>query len=152
MFQKLDKLDKLLVSKSGQITGNFKTATFVAIGVYLIGITLWRYYSLGITDKAVPNIIIGLGSFFALKYQKLNYVSPVGIVRETHTWVTHHREIMKWEEIKFITIMHKRSEAMLFFERDILGWKVLFDENQVDDLKRLFKKYIPDIDVNNIQR
>lgn len=152
MFQKLDKLDKLLVSKSGQTTGNFKTATFAAIGVYLIGITLWRYYSLGITDKAVPNIIIGLSSFFALKYQKLNYVSPIGIVRETHTWVTHHREIMKWEEIKFITIMHKRSEAMLFFERDLLGWKVLFDEIQVDDLRKLFKKYIPDIDVNNIQR
>lgn len=152
MFQKLDKLEKLLISKSGQTTGNLKTATFAAIGVYLIGVTLWRYYSLGTTEKAVSNTIIGLSSFFALKYEKVNYISPLGIVRETHTWITHHREIMKWEEIKFITIMHKHNEAMVFFERDVLGWKVLFEENQIEGLKKLFKQYMPEIDVNDISR
>lgn len=152
MSNKLPKLEQLFVSKSGQTTGNFKTATFAAIGVYLIGFTLWRYYSIGTTDKAIPNIIIGVASFFALKYQKLNYISPVGVVRETHTWITHHREIMRWEEIKFITIMHKRNEAMVFFERDILGWKVLFEDNQIEPLKALLKKYIPDVDVNSITR
>jgi len=59
---------------------------------------------------------------------------------------------MKWEEIKFITIMHKHNEAMVFFERDVLGWKVLFEEKQIDGLKKLFKLYIPEIDVNDISR
>jgi len=152
LFQKLAIIEKLLISKSGQTAGNFKTATFAAIGIYLIGITLWRYYALGTTEKAVSNTIIGLSSFFALKYEKVNYISPLGIVRETHTWITHHREIMKWEEIKFITIMHKHNEAMVFFERDVLGWKILFEEKQIDGLKKLFKLYIPEIDVNDISR
>ena len=152
MSQKLPELEKLLVSKSGMAVGNMKTATFAAIGVYLIGITIWRYYSLGTTDKAAMNILIGLSSFFALKYQKLVYISPLGPVKETHTWITHHRETLRWDEIKFITIMYRRGEAMVFFERDVLGWKVLFDESQIDALKELFKKYVPKVTVNDIKR
>ncbi len=133
-------------------TSNYKTATFAAIGVYLIGGTLWRYYSLGITDKALPNIILGVASFFVLKYQKLVYLSPIGMVKETHTWITHHREVMKWKEIKFITLMHKKGETMVFLERDSLGWKVLFERDQVNDLKRILKQYIPDIEINEIDR
>ena len=152
MQGKLPEFENLLVSRSGRTTSNYKTATFAAIGIYLIGGTLWRYYSLGITDKVLPNIILGFASFFALKYQKLVYLSQLGMVKETHTWITHHREVMKWEEIKFITLMHKRVETMVFLERDSLGWKVLFERDQVEDLKRIFKQYIPDIEINEIDR
>jgi len=149
---KLPELENLLVSRSGMTASNYKTATFAAIGVYLIGGTLWKYYSLGIADKVLPNIILGFASFFVLKYQKLVYVSPIGVVKETHTWITHHREVMKWEEIKFITLMHKKGETMVFLERDSLGWKVLFERDQVEDLKRIFKQYIPDTEINEIDR
>ena len=131
---------------------NYKTATFAAIGVYLLGGTLWRYYYQGITDKVLPNIILGVASFFVLKYQKLVYVSPIGMIKETHTWITHHREVMKWEDIKFITLMHKGGETMVFLERDTLGWKVLFERDQVSDLKKFFKQYIPDIEINEMNR
>lgn len=152
MQGKLPELENLLVSRSGMTASNYKTATFAAIGVYLIGGTLWKYYSLGIADKVLPNIILGFASFFVLKYQKLVYVSPIGLVKETHTWITHHREVMKWEEVNFITLMHKKGETMVFLERDNLGWKVLFQRDQVNDLKKIFKQYIPDIEINEIDR
>ena len=152
MQGKLPELENLLVSRSGRTTSNYKTATFVAIGVYLIGGTLWRYYSQGVTEKILPNIILGFASFFALNYRKLVYLSPIGMVKETHTWITHHREVMKWEDIKFITLMHKGGETMVFLERDTLGWKVLFERDQVSDLKKFFKQYIPDIEINEIDR
>ncbi|MCE5182914.1 MAG: hypothetical protein ABFC83_00935 [Synergistaceae bacterium] len=152
MQGKLPELENLLVSRSGMTASNYKTATFAAIGVYLIGGTLWKYYSLGIADKVLPNLILGFASFFVLKYQKLVYVSPVGMVKETHTWITHHREVMKWEEVKFITLMHKKDQTMVFLERDNLGWKVLFQRDQVNDLRRIFKQYIPDIEINEIDR
>lgn len=146
MQGKLPELENLLVSRSGRTTSNYKTATFAAIGIYLIGGTLWRYYSQGVTEKILPNIILGFASFFALNYRKLVYLSPIGMVKETHTWITHHREVMKWEDIKFITLMHKGGETMVFLERDTLGWKVLFERDQVSDLKKFFKQYIPDIE------
>mgnify|MGYP003589116215 FL=1 len=152
MQGKLPELENLLVSRSGRTTSNYKTATFAAIGIYLIGGTLWRYYSQGVTEKILPNIILGFASFFALNYRKLVYLSPIGMVKETHTWITHHREVMKWEDIKFITLMHKGGETMVFLERDTLGWKVLFERDQVSDLKKFFKQYIPDIEINEIDR
>ena len=72
------------------------------------------------------------------------------MVKETHTWVTHHRELLKWEEIKFITIMKKRKQTLVFLEKDTLGWKLLFDNDQVSDLKNLFAKYAPDIEINDM--
>ena len=152
MQGKLPELENLLVSRSGRTTSNYKTATFAAIGIYLIGGTLWRYYSQGVTEKILPNIILGFASFFALNYRKLVYLSPIGMVKETHTWITHHREVMKWEDIKFITLMHKGGETMVFLERDTLGWKVLFERDQVSDLKKFFKQYIPDIEINEMTR
>ena len=152
MRGKLPELENLLVSRSGRTASNYKTATFAAIGVYLIGGALWRYYSQGVTEKILPNIILGLASFFVLNYRKLIYVSPIGMVKETHTWITHHREVMKWEEINFITLMHKGRETMVFLERDTLGWKVLFERDQVNDLKKIFKHYIPDIEINEMNR
>ncbi len=152
MQGKLPELENLLVSRSGRTTSNYKTATFAAIGIYLIGGTLWRYYSQGVTEKILPNIILGFASFFALNYRKLVYLSPIGMVKETHTWITHHREVMKWEDVKFITLMHKGGETMVFLERDTLGWKVLFERDQVSDLKKFFKQYIPDIEINEMNR
>ena len=152
MQGKLPELENLLVSRSGRTTSNYKTATFAAIGIYLIGGTLWRYYSQGVTEKILPNIILGFASFFALNYRKLVYLSPIGMVKETHTWITNHREVMKWEDIKFITLMHKGGETMVFLERDTLGWKVLFERDQVSDLKKFFKQYIPDIEINEMTR
>ena len=152
MQEKLPELENLLVSRSGRTTSNYKTATFAAIGIYLIVGTLWRYYSQGVTEKILPNIILGFASFFALNYRKLVYLSPIGMVKATHTWITHQREVMKWEDIKFITLMHKGGETMVFLERDTLGWKVLFERDQVSDLKKFFKQYIPDIEINEIDR
>lgn len=149
---KLPELDRLLVSKSGHAAGNFKTIVFALIGVYTLGFTAWRYFAQGITTNALYNIIIGVMCFFVLKYEKLVYVSPVGIVKETHTWFSHHREVLKWSEVKFVTIMHKRKESMVFLERDTLGWKVLFGLEQIPELKTLFAKYIPSVEVDEMAR
>ncbi len=151
MSQKLVPLQRLVVSKTGSVNSNFKTFTFAAIGVYLIGLTAWKYFSAGITDGMLPNLIIGASAFFVLKYQKIVYMSPIGMVKETHTWITHHRELLKWEDIAFITIMRKRKQTLVFLERDTLGWKLLFDNDQVDGLKELLNEYAPEIEINDMQ-
>ncbi len=152
MKGKLPELEKLLVSKSGRAAGKYKTAAFAAIGVYLLGGTIWRALNGSLTAKALPDVLLGFASFFAMKYEKIVYLSPEGMVKETHTWITHHREIMRWEEMAFITLMHKKSETMVFLERDFLGWKVLFDRGQADDLKKIFKRFIPDVEINEMDR
>lgn len=143
-------MDRLLVSKSGQAAGRVKSAVFGLTGAYLLGITAWRYFAYGITSGAQYTIFVGALSFLVISYGKLVYLSPSGVVRETRTWRTSHREVMRWDEVKSASIVYRRNEAMAFLERDTLGWKVLFDKDQVPVLKEIFAKYIPDIEVDEI--
>lgn len=98
--------------------------------------------------------MVGALSFFVIGYQKLVYASPDGIVKETRTWLTDHREIMRWDEIQFVSIIYRGKEAMVFLERDTFGWKVLFGRDQIPALKDIFAEYIPavDIDTEEIKR
>ena len=151
MSRKLPPLEKLLVSKNGRSTSYLRSGAFVAIGIYLLWSTWWRYNH-GITENWQWNLLLGFCSFFVVNYRKLVYVSPNGFVKETHTWITHYREELKWNEIKFITIMYRRDEAMVFLEQDVLGWKLLFDKDQIPAMKNLLAVHAPKIEINEMQR
>lgn len=46
---------------------------------------------------------------------------------------------------------YEKAQANLgLFGKDTLGWKLLFDNDQVSDLKNLFAKYAPDIEINDM--
>lgn len=152
MPQKLAPLEKLLVSKSGYIATTCKSITFALIGVYGFGTAAWMYFVNNSTQHLASNLLIGCAAVFVINYRKLVYVSPEGMARDTHTWFAHYRELLKWNDVKSIGIMYKGSEAMVFLEQDVLGGKYMFDANQIDDLKKLFKKYLPGKDINEIDR
>lgn len=148
----LSEQKRLLVSKSGKSMGTLKTWFFCLLGCYLVGSGAWRLYN-GVPFKTViHSLLIGTACLLVMRYKKLLYVSPEGFVKETHTWFTHHREMLRWEEVQFITMMYRREEVMVFVERDVLGWKMMFESSQSEDLKDLFDEFIPDIEVNEIQR
>lgn len=143
-------MDRLLVSKSGQAAGRVKSAVFGLSGAYLLGLAAWRYFAYGITSGAQYTIFVGLLSFLVISYSKRVYLSPCGVVRETRTWRSGHREVMRWEEIKAVSIVYRRNEAMAFFERDALGWKALFGRDQAPALKEILAKYLPDIEIDEV--
>lgn len=89
-------------------------------------------------------------AFFVIGYRKLVYVSRGGMVRETNTWLTHHRELLEWSKVQFVTIMYRGNSAMVFLERDTLGWKVLFQKDQIPQLKKLFQEYMPQVEINEM--
>jgi len=123
---------------------------FGFVGAYLIATTAWRYFADGITTGAPYTLLVGVMSFLVISYQKLTYVSLPGIIKETRTWFFHHREILRWSDIKFVSIMYRGDLAMVFLERDILGWKVLFLKEQIPKLKELFEEHIPEVEINEI--
>lgn len=91
-------------------------------------------------------------AFVVVGYRKLIYVSRGGVVRETSTWLTRHRELLEWGEVRFITIMYRGNSAMVFLERDSLGWKALFEKDQIPQLKKLFQEYMPEVEINEISQ
>lgn len=89
-------------------------------------------------------------AFFVVGYRKLVYVSRGGVVRETSTWLTHHRELLEWSGVRFVTIMYRGNSAMVFLERDSMGWKLLFEKDQIPQLKKLFQEHMPEVEIDEI--
>lgn len=144
--------DRLLVSKSGQAVGRFKSVILSCVGIYLIAFTAWRYLGQGTVKGAQYNLLVGCMAFLVIGYRKLVYVSRDGVVRETKTWLTRHSELLEWGTVQFITVIYRGNSAMVFLERDSLGWKVLFEKDQIPRLKELFQEYMPEVEVNEISQ
>ena len=137
MAEKLAPLESLLVSASGREAGKWKSITFAMIAVYLL-------------LTALLNLFLGCCSVVVIKYEKLIYVSPLGFVKETHTWVSHHRELLPWNEVKYVTLTTRGSRLMALIEKDEIGWKLFFKKDDLPELKEILKKHAPKVPVNDI--
>lgn len=79
-------------------------------------------------------------------------MTPDGLVNETSTWLSSHSDLFQWDEVKYVTILTNGNHSIFFFERGAAGWKVLFGKDQVPELKEILKKYIPDVEISEINR
>ena len=150
MAENLVPLESLLASASGREAGKWKSATFVLIAVYLLLTAGWQFTHGGITQKALINLFLGCCSVMVVRYEKRIYVSPLGFVKETHTWVSHHRELLPWSEVKYVTFASKGSRLMALIEKDSIGWKLFFTMEDLPKLKEILKQYAPKIPINDI--
>ena len=126
MAEKLAPLESLLVSASGREAGKWKSITFAMIAAYLLLTAVWQFSHEEVTQRALLNLFLGCCSVVVIKYEKLIYVSPLGFVKETHTWVSHHRELLPWNEVKYVTLTTRGSRLMALIEKDEIGWKLFF--------------------------
>lgn len=144
----LEPLEDLLTAKSGrESSAKWKTVTFVLLAVYLLGTAGWQIWNAGFSSRAVTNLFLGVCSLVVTRFEKKMYVSPLGIVKETRTWFSHHREILRWEEIRHITLMIRGERMMAFLERDALGWKVPFLKSDMPKMDGIIKQYAPRVPV-----
>lgn len=125
---------------------------FGVVSAYLLAFTAWRYFGQGVLAGAQYNLLVAFLSFFVIGYRKQIYATSSGMVKETSTWLSCHRELLGWNEVSFVTIMTSGNNVIIFFERDTIGWKVMFGKNQMPELREIFRKYIPDVEIGEIGR
>ncbi|MBQ9881813.1 MAG: hypothetical protein IJM42_04270 [Synergistes sp.] len=150
MKQQLEPLESLLSSASAREAGKWKSGAFAVIAVYLLFTGLWQLTKGNYGQKAWLNIFLGLCSAMVVRYEKRIYISELGLVKETHTWFSHHREILPWKEIRSVTLQTKGERVMLFAERDVTGWKLLFGKGDMPKLKELIKQYAPKLKITEV--
>ncbi len=132
MAQQLEPLESLLASASGREAGKWKSITFAAIAVYLLCTAAWQFWNGDFGQKAWLNLLLGCCSVLVVKYEKRIYVSPLGFVKETHTW-------------------HVGPLSAISTGRPrITGWKLFFKTEDQAKLKEIFKRYAPKVKVNEI--
>ncbi|NLI95719.1 MAG: hypothetical protein GX436_03245 [Synergistaceae bacterium] len=122
--------------------------TFGVIGIYLLGDALRRF--LTVKSLSAHALFVGAAILYACGYRKRIYLSEEGIVRETRTWMNRNSEVFPWAELGHVGLAFRRDQMMAFFERDVLGWKVLFDRSQEQKLREILKEHAPGIEITTL--
>lgn len=143
----LEQLECLLVSKSSRTVDGWRRFTFGALAAYLAVTSVMEFMNEGFSQKVAVNAFLCVCSLLVLKFEKKIYASPLGFVKDTHTWFSHHRELLRWDEIRHVTLVTKGMGLTAFLEKDVVGWKLLFERNDMAALDGLFKKYAPTVKV-----
>ncbi|OUO94010.1 hypothetical protein [Cloacibacillus sp. An23] len=143
----LEQLECLLKSKSSRTIDGWRRFTFGALAAYLLVTGVTEFRASGVNQKVVINAFLCICGVLVLKFEKKVYASPLGFVKDTHTWFSHHREVLRWDEIRHVTLVTKGTGLTAFLEKDVIGWKLLFERNDMAALDGLFKKYAPKVKV-----
>ena len=143
----LEQLECLLVSKSSRTINGWRRFTFGALAAYLAVTGVMEFMNEGFSQKTVINAFLCVCGLLVLKFEKKIYASPLGFVKDTHTWFSHHREVLPWSEVRHVTLVTKGTGLTAFIEKDVIGWKLLFERNDMAALDGLFKKYAPKVKV-----
>jgi len=141
-------LTVLLESKSNTPFPEWMRWTFGVIGIYLLGDALRRF--LTVKSLSAHALFVGAAILYACGYRKRIYLSEEGIVRETRTWMNRNSEVFPWAELGHVGLAFRRDQMMAFFERDVLGWKVLFDRSQEQKLREILKEHAPGIEITTL--
>lgn len=143
----LEQLECLLVSKSSRTVDGWRRFTFGALAAYLAVTGVMGFMNEGFSQKTAVNAFLCVCSLLVLKFEKKIYASPLGFVKDTHTWFSHHRELLRWDDIRHVTLVTKGTGLTAFLEKDVVGWKLLFERNDMAAIDGLFKKYAPKVKV-----
>ena len=134
--------------RSRAAINGWRRFTFGALAAYLAVTGVMEFMNEGFSQKIAINAFLCVCGLLVLKFEKKIYASPLGFVKDTHTWFSHHREVLRWDEIRHVTLVTKGMGLLTaFLEKDVVGWKLLFERNDMAALDGLFKKYAPKVKV-----
>lgn len=106
----------------------------------------------GMRIFASYKILVGATVLYISGYTKRIYLTEEGIVREIGSWIRRSRSVLRWGEVQYVGLAKRGSKMMAFFEKDITGWKVLFNADDEPRLREILGNYAPDVEIGIISR
>ena len=128
-------METIIESRSSYSTSKWMKVFLLLFGLYCI-------YS-SFSEFAIHKLILAIAAFYGIIYKKRIYVSSEGLVKEVKGILGTSVEFFPWQEVKAVTFSFKGDAMMVFFERGITGWKILFKREEEALLKELLSKYAP---------
>jgi hypothetical protein len=101
----------------------------------------------GIRTFAFYTVLVGVIVLYISGYTKRIYLSEEGIVKETGSWIRKNRSVLGWQDVQYVGLAKRGTRMMAFFEKDITGWKVLFNAEDEFKLREILGKYRPEIEI-----
>jgi hypothetical protein len=121
-------------------------------GIALLAYALLAF--LTVREKAFLYLLTGGAMLFISGFHKRAFLSPRGVVRESRSWTGKNVRLLPWEKISHITLVYRGDQMMAFFERgeETTGVRMLFQRDQEERVRGIFKKYIPGIPLESMDK
>jgi hypothetical protein len=104
----------------------------------------------GMRVFAFHKILVGAIVVYISGYTKRIYLTEEGVVREIGSWIRRSRTVLGWDEIQYVGLAKRGSKMMAFFEKDVTGWKVLFNTEDEPRLREILSTFVPNVEVGNV--
>lgn|GEM_PF-145905 len=101
----------------------------------------------GMRVFAFHKILVGAVVLYISGYTKRIYLTEEGVVREVGSWIRRNHTVLDWNEIQHVGLAKKGSKMMAFFEKDVTGWKVLFNTEDEPRLREILSTFAPNVEV-----
>ncbi len=105
----------------------------------------------GICIGMFQEVLIGATFMYASGYRKRIFISEDGLVKETRLWRRTRTTVLSWSEIKHVSLARRASKIIAFFEKDVTGWRALFNDEDEPKLRAILQKYIPEVGISTIE-
>jgi hypothetical protein len=143
--------DVLLEAKSTASSIGLSVGSFIC-GLLLIGSSLFYHYYAARGDISYGQIIMGVVLLYSSGYRRKFYISSDGVVRLGKGWFTSHRDVLRWNKVRAVTIMFRGRSIAALFEKGFMGRRLIFSLEQEDALLSLLAKYAPKVDIEIIEK
>ena len=148
----MEDLPVLCDSKMSKPMPRYVFVMAIAFGIVFLSMALKGFVSGESILRVLYNLAFSAICLYGATINKKLYVSDVGVVREMKALGRHVRRVLPWSDVKFVTLVFRRTEMMVFFEVDATGWKVLFSRDQESQIRDILEEYIPEVDVNVMEK
>ena len=101
----------------------------------------------GMRVFAFHKILVGAIVVYISGYTKRIYLTEEGVVREIGSWIRRSSTVLGWDEIQYVGLAKRGSKMMAFFEKDVTGWKVLFNTEDEPRLREILSTFVPNVEV-----
>ncbi len=145
-------MEVLCLSKKGDIPKPFRVFAVLG-GIFLLAYALLAF--LTVKEKSFLYLMTGGAMIFISGYHRRIFLSPQGVVRESRSWTGKHLQVLPWEKVSHVTLVHRGEQMMVFFERGLeetTGIRVLFQRDQEERVREILKEYIPGIPLETMDK
>ena len=145
------EMEVLCLSKKADMPKPLRAFALLG-GIFLLSYALLAF--LTIKEKSFLYLLTGGAMLFISGFHKRAFLAPQGVVRESRSWTGKNVQTLPWEQISHVTLVYRRDQMMAFFERgeEATGIRMLFDRDQEERVRGIFKEYIPSIPLETMDK
>lgn len=120
-----------------EISEKIKDEFWYKILSLIFGISL---LFIGIKDRGVLKLVLGVLLIFYYTYHKSIYLSESGLIYTYKGFLFKRSERIDFQDIEEITIVKQRNNSIIFFIKEPMAKKIVVNNEKIEEIIKFIKR------------